>query len=109
MTRVMTKQRLERENLVFRYTGGVSQGNRCSGFTPAFRDTDSGVVYLSRSACGDLAPFHCLDGLPDELVLERDATGDHVVVVKSTVEAGFVRDGLFYTREQAADCVIEGE
>ncbi|MEX0730714.1 MAG: hypothetical protein WED00_09930 [Aquisalimonadaceae bacterium] len=107
MPRVMTKQRLERENLAYRFTGGVSQENRCNGFMPAFRDNETGVVYQSLRACGDLAPFHCLDGLPDAVVLERDDCC--VRTVKPTLEAGFVRDGVFYTRAEAADCVTQGK
>lgn len=104
MARVMTKQRLERENLAFRYSGGVSQENRCSGFVPAFRDTETGTVYASLRACGSPAPFHCLDGLPAPVILGRDPISG-ALRVKATVEAGFVRDGVFYTRDQAADCV----
>lgn len=103
MAGVMIKQRLERENLAYRFTGGVSQENRCSGFRPAFRDNETGVVYQSLRASGTPAPFHCLDGLPDSVVVERDACG--VRAVKSTLEAGFTRDGMFYTRSEAADCV----
>lgn len=107
MARVMTKQRLECENLAYRFTGGVSQENCCSGFRPAFRDNETGIVYQSLRAGGNPAPFHCLDGLPDSVVVERDACG--VRVVKASIEAGFTRNGLFYTRAEAADCVSQGE
>lgn len=106
MTRVLTKRRLERENLAYRYTGGVSQENRSSGFRPAFRDTEDGAVYLSLRACGDPAPFHCLDGLPPHLVVGHDAGG--VPILKASLEAGFVRDGRFYTRDQAAAWMAGG-
>ncbi|MCK8516142.1 hypothetical protein M0534_07365 [Methylonatrum kenyense] len=100
MTRVLTKQRLERENLAYRFTGGVSQENRGFGFRPAFRDTDDRSVYLSLRACGSPAPFHCLEGLPSNLIVGRDAAG--VPILKPSLEAGFVRDGVFYTRDEAA-------
>lgn len=106
MPRVMTKQRLERENLAYRFTGGVSQENRCSGFAPAFRDNETGVIYQSLRACGDPAPFHCLDGLPEAVVMERDTCG--VRLVKPTIEAGFVRGGVFYTRAEAAEFINHG-
>ena len=45
--------------------------------------------------------MHLLDGLPEEWVVQRDTTG-RVSAIKDTVIAGFLRNGLFYTREQAA-------
>ncbi len=108
MARVMTRQRLQRENVAFRHTGGVSQENRRSGFTPAFRDTATGAVYPSLCASGSPVPFHCLDGLPEHLVLRRSRDAE-ACAVKATVEAGFVRDGDFYTREQAAATIAAEE
>jgi hypothetical protein len=49
--------------------------------------------------------MHLLDGLPDEWVVERDAAG-RVRAIKDSVIAGFVRDGRFYTREQAAAAAL---
>ncbi|MEN8133211.1 MAG: hypothetical protein ABFS45_24135 [Pseudomonadota bacterium] len=95
-TRVLAQQ-----NHTFRETGGVSEGNRDQGFRPAFLDQSTGTSYLSRFADGRIAPLHVLDGLPDELVVERDMSG-HVMVVEDCVIAGFLRSELFYTREQAA-------
>lgn len=101
MARVLTADELQRENVAFRTTGGVSEQNRDHGFRPAFLDTETGRIYLSRNRDGSPAPFHCLDGLPEELIAERD--GDHrVVAVKISVVSGFERDGCFYTRDQAA-------
>jgi hypothetical protein len=48
-----------------------------------------------------LAPIHLLCGLPDEWVVTRDSAGC-VSSVKASVVAGFLRDGRFYTRQQAA-------
>lgn len=104
MTRLMTKEVLQEENLVYVGTGGISQENHTAGFLPAFFDCESGVGFLSRFASGAIAPIHVLDGLPEDWVLERDAAG-RVSTVKSTVIAGFIRDGYFYTREQAAQAV----
>ncbi len=104
MARVMTKQRLREENLAYRYTGGVSAENRCSGFVPAFCDTETGQVYPSLCAGGSPAPFHCLDGLPDAVVINRDSSGTPITL-KASLIAGFLRDGVFYTRDQAAACV----
>jgi len=106
MGQAVSAQTLQRENQCFHGTGGVSQGNRPYGFRPAFFDGDTDAVYLSRFANGQPAPFHLLDGLPDEVVLSRNPTG-RVAAVKQTLVSGFVLDGCFYTREQAACKVAE--
>jgi hypothetical protein len=97
----MTRSVLRTENRFFRGRGGVSEENRPLGFQPSFLDGDTGTIYPSRYANGLPAPFHSLDGLPDELVLTRHPTG-RVEAVKHSVTSGFVRDGRFFTREQAA-------
>ncbi len=102
----MTKQVLRLESSRFHGTGGESAGNRSDGFRPAFLDTDTGAVYLSRFGDGRPAPFHLLDGLPDELVLQRNASG-RVHAVKPSVVSGFVRAGRFYNRDEAARAVAE--
>jgi hypothetical protein len=45
--------------------------------------------------------MHVISCLPDEWAAERDAAGE-IVRLKDSVIAGFVRDGRFYTREEAA-------
>lgn len=95
---------LSRQNRAFIGTGGISKENAGRGFLPAFMDRTTRIVYLSRFANGAVAPLHLLDGLPEELVAERSAAGC-VTAAKSCVIAGFIRDGLFYTREQAASAV----
>lgn len=67
-------------------------------------DAGTRAVYLSRFADGRIAPFHILDGLPADLVLGRSASG-RVAAVKTSVISGFVRAGLFYTRDEAAALV----
>lgn len=106
----MTQQRLDLENVRYRGTGGVSQ-NRSCGFRPAFMDAQTRTVYLSRFTDGRLAPFHILDGLPDELVLARNP-GGRGVIVKASVVSGFIREGLFYSRDEAtthAATMLEAE
>ncbi len=71
------------------------------GFAPAFLDENTGKVYVSHYPDGRPAPVHVPDGLPDELVATRSATG-RVRAIRDGVVAGFVRLGHFYTREQAA-------
>jgi hypothetical protein len=97
----LTRNRIRRENLAFAGTGGVSPENRCRRFAPAFRDEVTGQVELSRYANGCIAPMHLIDGLPREWICDRDCQG-RPAAVKATIIAGFVRDGRFYTREQAA-------
>lgn len=92
---------LERQNVEFSGTGGRSQENQGRGFRPAFMDVMTRVVYRSRFADGRLAPCHLLDGLPDEVVASRDGCG-RVVQAKTSIVAGFIRDGHFYSREEAA-------
>lgn len=104
MAQTLTLNTLAVDNRVFAGTGGVSQGNQHCGFIPGFMDRETGMVYPSRWADGTPAPFHALDGLPDHLVLAR-GSGGHVVAVKASVVAGFLRRGCFYTREQAAHCL----
>lgn len=97
----LSPQHLIRENEVFAGTGGVSQGNRSHGFRPAFLETGSGAIYLSRFADGRPAPVHVLDGLPPALVTKRTSAGRASSKCASVV-SGFVRGDRFYTREQTA-------
>ena len=100
----LSNDALKRQNLDYRGTGGISQGNSSHGFIPAFIDQITGEYYLSRFADGQIAPVHVLDGLPDCLVAERKENGAVTATIDS-VAAGFVFCGLFYTREQAAKAV----
>jgi hypothetical protein len=100
MKHMMNKQRLKRENVAHAKTGGRSQDNAHLGFAPAFLDVATFTIYPSRFANGHPAPFHILDGLPDEAVAMRAPCG-HVVAAKSTLISGFVRRGFFYTRSAA--------
>lgn len=101
MKRLLSYTALHQENRRFAGSGGVSRENRAQGFVPAFYDTRSHRTVISRFANGDTAPIHLLEGLPEEWVVARDASG-RVTAVKDSVIAGFLRQGRFYTREQAA-------
>jgi hypothetical protein len=106
MTRLYTKTSLEKENLAFSGTPAVSHENCCNGFMPAFCDTETGQVEISRLLNGDPAPMHLIEGLPDSWIVERDADAK-VTAVKHSVIAGFVRDDCFYTRCEAAEAVLD--
>ncbi len=101
----LSHDKLSRENMCYSGTGGVSNENRSLGFIPAFCDTDSGKIYLSCHKDGTQAAIHMLDGLPDKLVTARDAQ-HRIIAIKPSVIPGFVKEGHFYTREQAAEKVI---
>lgn len=104
--RVMNQEVLLRENAVHTGTGGRSQENASLGFRPAFLDFETQTIYPSRFADGRLAPFHLLDGLPDEVVADRLACG-RVTAAKATLISGFVRNGFFYTRTAATKAAAE--
>ena len=89
------------ENLAYAGSGGVSRANRSSGFVPAFLDAITGQAYRSRFADGSPAPFHLLEGLPASVLV---GSGDNIRARESLV-SGFLRDGEFYTRAQAANAV----
>jgi hypothetical protein len=102
----ITIQELQDQNRRFKGTGGVSQENRSYHFLPAFLDTQTGAIYLSRFADGRIAPLHLLDGLPPELVVEKTVSRK-LMAAKDSVTAGFLHCGRFYTRGQAAKAVKE--
>ena len=101
MAQLMTSITLKTQNRRFAGTRGVSPENRGLGFLPGFMDQETGIIYLSCNVDGSLAPIHRMDGLPDEVIVTRTPTG-RVAAVKGSLIAGFIRDGLFYTRDQAA-------
>lgn len=100
MKSLMNEARLRNENAALAGTAGVSAGNAGLGFRPAFLDFSTLTIYPSRFADGRPAPFHLLDGLPDEVVADRSASG-RVVAAKASLISGFERGGYFYTRQAA--------
>ena len=97
----MSGKRLQHENIVHAGTGGRSQENAGLGFRPAFLDFATQTIYLSRYADGRPSPFHLLEGLPEEVVVDRAPSG-RVIAAKPTLISGFERKGFFYTRRAAA-------
>jgi hypothetical protein len=92
---------LAQQNAKYRGSGGISSENRHLGFRPAFRNAETGHIYPSRFADGRLAPVHVIDGLPDDVVVARTAAGK-VLSVKPSLQSGFLFDGCFYDRDEAA-------
>jgi hypothetical protein len=105
MAYTLTATLLELDGTNFRGTDGVSDDDGCGGFQPAFLDRDKRKVYLSRFPDGRLAPCHLPDGLPAELVRARSEQGE-VTCLDPSVAFGFLHDGCFYTREEAAAMLV---
>lgn len=101
MNRSVCSTELQLRNRLFRRTGGRSQENRGQGFRPAFMDTNTLTVYASCFADGHPAPIHLIDGLPDALFDEQPSSG-RAATLKASVISGFVREGRFYSRDEAA-------
>lgn len=74
---------------------------QCFNFVPAFLDTCTGQVYLSRFDDERIAPIHLHESLPAELLQKNENTGQ-ATMLKASVTAGFVHRGRFVTRQQAA-------
>lgn len=97
----MTQEHLELECEIYEDIGGTSAYCRPYGFRPAFYDLQTRTIYMSRFSDGRPAPVHMLDGLPEHLVLARQA-GGHVTSVKGSLISGFEMYGRFYTRDEAS-------
>ncbi len=97
----MNNHTLKLENLTFRGTKGVSENNKGDGFKPAFLNQKTGQVELARYSNGSPAPVHLIEGLPEEWAATRGKNGIAVSLL-SEIVAGFVREGVFYSREEAA-------
>jgi len=76
------------------------------GFRPAYLDFATCAIYLSVDRYGRPTPFHTPEALPEELVTRGAITG-RVTGMKSTLIAGFERNGFFYTRTAAAHASAE--
>ncbi|XOV86739.1 MAG: hypothetical protein ACFHX7_17425 [Pseudomonadota bacterium] len=98
----MDKSTLKTENTFYRGSAGVSQNNRCHGFLPAFRDTRSGRVEVSRMKNGNPAPVHLIDWLPKGWALETGPDGA-IRSLRPEIVSGFVRNGVFYTRQECLE------
>ena len=106
MKSLMNAEVLKHENELHAGTGGRSPENRDLGFRPAFLDFETQVIYPSRFADGRPAPVHVLDGLPEEVIVDRTPAG-RVVAAKASLISGFVRNGFVYTRSAAAKAAAE--
>lgn len=71
-------------------------------FIPAYYDTETDTVYLSRFSNGTVAPVHVLDSMPRELLQQGD-----IDELSGKVVVGFVLNDRFYTRKQALEALNE--
>ena len=78
---------------------GQSDDQYVSVFIPAYYDTKTDTVYLSRYKNGSVAPVHVLDSIPDELMRQDAHSGE----LSRQVIVGFVFNDKFYTRAQALE------
>ncbi len=85
----------------YRGTCGESREAVRQHFLPAFINREDGRVELARLPNGQPAAMHLISHLPVEWALQTDPAGK-VVALKASIEAGFVRDGCYYTRSEAA-------
>lgn len=99
---ILSRQILRCENQAYAGTSGISENNYEIGFKPGYCDTQTGETIISRFADGRPCPVHTLDGLPIAWVAGRDSSG-RVLTARKGIIAGFLLDGCFYTRAQAAE------
>ncbi|HKI75245.1 MAG TPA: hypothetical protein VJ998_11390 [Pseudomonadales bacterium] len=90
------------ENLAFSGTSGVSDQTRASGFQPAFKDLQTGRVEIARTRIGLPATCHMIDWLPRDWARTLSHNG-RVSSLRSGIISGFVRQGVFFTREELAE------
>lgn len=76
------------------------------GFQPAFFDFLTQTIYPSVFADGTPAPFHILEGLPSEVIVDRARSG-RVISTKVTLLTGYERNGYFYTKPTVARAIVE--
>ncbi|MEN8178891.1 MAG: dihydroorotase [Pseudomonadota bacterium] len=96
---------LEEENARFADSPGISINNRDQGFRPAFQDMRTGFCMISQFADGRPAPIHILDGLPEEWIEVRESNGQAIRACPQII-SGFVRNGCFYTRDEASQVIL---
>ncbi len=97
----LTQLSLRDEKVLFERTRALGLHNERRGFVPGFRHNASGDLAIARFADGSAAPLHVLDGLPEDWIAVRDARG-HVTHTCAGLVSGFIREGRFYTRDEAA-------
>lgn len=101
MIRSNNQAAVARASLAFRGSCGESEVACRHAFVPAFRNSRDGCVEIAKLADGNPAAMHLISHLPGEWAARCDAQGN-VLELIAGIEAGFVRDGQFYSRAEAA-------
>ncbi len=89
--------KVERTNAHSNSDSGVST------FIPAYYDTQTDTVYLSRYKNGSVAPVHVLDSIPKELLSDMNKSDTNNGELSQKVIVGFIFNNKFYTRAQALE------
>lgn len=98
----MDNRTLKMENLAFTGTRGISENNSGSGYLPAFRDSRTGNIEIARTRTGTPASFHMIEWLPRTWAQTFSPSGT-IQSLRPEIVSGFVRNGIFYTREELAE------
>lgn len=85
---------------------GVSFGNLCFGFLPAFKDAHSGETHIAINDDGSIALTHTMDNLPLDWVKNWDDLG-RAIELLDTIEAGFMRGTEFYTLDDLREVILD--
>lgn len=96
---LMTSSDVLEQRRLYSEMPGVNFASLCYGYTPAFRDEETGETHLSLNDDGSVAVIHVIDNLPFEWIEEWDPQG-HAVALKGSVTPGFLRGESFYTLTQ---------
>jgi hypothetical protein len=108
MAQTLTPDSLKRTSHAFmrERVRRTSEENQALGFTPGFRDEETGAVYISCWSDGTPGSLSTLStACPIISILARGPSVAESPPSRPASIAGFVRWGLFYTREQAAHCL----
>ena len=101
MSRHRNQVAVTRESATYLGTCGESVVAGQHKFLPAFCNRVDGRVELARLPNGKPAPMHLIAALPKAWAARCDEGGNVVELIDSVI-AGFVKNGRFYTREEAA-------
>ncbi len=101
MARHRNQQAVTAESRRYSGTCGESELACQNQFAPAFCNRADGRVELARLPNGNPAPMHLISALPQDWAARCDDKG-HVLTLIDSIEAGFVKNGRFYSREEAA-------
>lgn len=100
----MNRVSVDRLDICAKAGGLRSQSNPRRDLRPAFLDIRTGRIELARFANGAPAPCHLTDGLPEEWLNGGRRAGGPAAV-EPFVIPGFVHEGRFLTRREAAHFV----